>query len=143
MKLLRSILLVVIGAGTTRAGAPATRPAGKHDAGDEVAQVLQRVAPTEPKDSLATFRVEPGFHVELAAAEPRVTDPVDVAWDEDGRMYVCELWNYPGDPKPGEPLGRVRLLQSSKGDVSGTRFFINSLLHSPQLLEKHHRGGGP
>lgn len=113
MKLLPFVVLLMVGVGT--AGAPAA-PAEKAGAADNVANVLQRIGPTEPKASLATFRVEPGFHVELAAAEPQVTDPVDVTWDEDGRMYVCELWNYPGEPKAGEPLGRIRLLRSSKGD---------------------------
>ena len=112
MKLLPFVVLLMVGVGT--AGAPA--PAEKAGPADNVANVLQRIGPTGPEASLASFRVEPGFHVELAAAEPQVTDPVDVAWDEDGRLYVCELWNYPGEPKPGEPLGRIRLLRSSKGN---------------------------
>ena len=83
---------------------------------DDLKQVLVRIPPTEPAESLKTFRTEPGFSVQLVAAEPLVSDPVDIAWDEDGRLYVCEIWNYPGEPRPGEPLGRVRLLTSSRRD---------------------------
>ena len=79
-------------------------------------QMLPRLKPTEPKDALSKFRIAPGFKIELAACEPNVTDPVDIAWDENGKLYVCELWNYPGEPKPGEPLGRVRVLEDTKGD---------------------------
>ena len=88
---------------------------GRQD-GSDVSKLLNRIPPTEPNKSLASFQVESGFHVEMAAAEPLVSDPVDIAWDENGKMYVCELWNYPGEPKPGEPLGRIRLLESTKHD---------------------------
>ena len=83
---------------------------------NDLKQHLVRIPPTDPADSLRSFRPEPGLRVELVAAEPLVSDPVDIAWDEDGRLYVCEIWNYPGEPKPGDPLGRVRLLTSSKED---------------------------
>jgi putative membrane-bound dehydrogenase-like protein len=96
-----------------RLAADVAAPAAPQDLSRE----LPRIPPTEPADSVATFRVADGLKVELVAAEPLVTDPCDVAWDEEGRLYVCELWNYPGEPKAGEPLGRVRLLQSSKGDA--------------------------
>lgn len=79
-------------------------------------QLLPHIPVVPPAESLKHFRVEPGFRIELAEAEPDVADPVDVAFDEIGRMYVCELWNYPGVPKAGEPLGRIRLLTSSHND---------------------------
>ena len=61
-----------------------------------------------------------GFRLDLLAAEPLVTSPVAAAYDEDGRLYVVEMTDYPhvesandkpfaenlGDP----PIGRVRLL---------------------------------
>ncbi len=50
-----------------------------------------------PKDELATFRVAKGFRVELVAAEPDVVDPVAIAFDEDGRLFVAEMRGYPND----------------------------------------------
>jgi len=78
--------------------------------------LLPRLKPTSPEDSLKTFRIEPGFEIELAAAEPNVSDPCAMEWDENGRLFVCELWNYPGHPKPGERLGRIRMLEDLDGD---------------------------
>jgi putative membrane-bound dehydrogenase-like protein len=83
---------------------------------DDLKPHLARIPPTDPSDSLKTFRTDPGLSVEVVAAEPLVSDPVDIAWDEDGRLYVCEIWNYPGEPKTGEPLGRVRLLTRTRPD---------------------------
>ncbi|MDB6056564.1 MAG: Membrane-bound dehydrogenase domain protein, partial [Verrucomicrobiales bacterium] len=73
--------------------------------------------PLTPEQSIATFKTEPGLRIELVAAEPMVVDPVAIAFDEKGQLYVVENRGYPlgpGKGKPGE--GQVVLLQSSKGD---------------------------
>src|SRR5438132_2079476 len=46
--------------------------------------------PLSPEETLATFRLEPGLRIELVAAEPTVVDPVAIAFDEHGRMFVAE-----------------------------------------------------
>lgn len=96
---------------------------------DDLAGQLPRLKPTPPEASLKTFKVEQGFGIELAAAEPEVTDPVAIDFDEDGRMYVCELWNYPDTPKPGGVLGRIRLLE----DTRGTGRFDKSMIFADKL----------
>lgn len=77
---------------------------------------LPHVKALSPSEALSTFKLDAGLKIELAASEPNVADPVDIAFDEDGRMWVAELWNYPGVPREGEPLGRIRLLESTRGD---------------------------
>ena len=58
-------------------------------------QQLPRFAPLEPDAALKSFRVLDGFRMDLLAAEPLVTDPVAAAYDEDGRLYVAEMNDYP------------------------------------------------
>lgn len=73
--------------------------------------------PLAPEQAIASFKIEPGLRVELVAAEPMVVDPVAIAFDEKGQLYVVEDRGYPlgpGKGKPGE--GQVVLLQSSKDD---------------------------
>src|SRR5437762_964436 len=43
---------------------------------------LPRIKPTEPTDAVKTFKVRPGFHIELVAAEPLVIDPIAMCFDE-------------------------------------------------------------
>lgn len=82
-----------------------------------MAELLKPVPPKEPHEVLATFEAAPGFHLELAAHEPLVCSPVAAAFDEDGRMYVAEMRDYPFRPAAGEPpLGRVRMLEDRDGD---------------------------
>src|SRR6516165_9115907 len=74
--------------------------------------------PLSPKEELATFRVPRGFRVELVAAEPQVVDPVAMAFDEDGRIFVAEMRGYPneGIAEGNVSSGKVKLLEDRDGD---------------------------
>jgi glucose/arabinose dehydrogenase len=75
---------------------------------------LPRVPPTEPDKALATFKVKPGFRIELMAAEPLVVDPVAMSFDENGRLFVVEMRDY--SERRAERLGRIRWLEDTDGD---------------------------
>jgi hypothetical protein len=47
------------------------------------------------RDSLKSIHFSDDFHVELVASEPNVMSPVEMAFDEDGKMYVAEIMDYP------------------------------------------------
>jgi putative membrane-bound dehydrogenase-like protein len=82
--------------------------------GDEPPAIKSPLAPTE---SLAHFELAPHLRVELVAAEPEVIDPVSIAFDEDGRLYVVEMRDYPNGPAPGQPpLSTIRLLEDRDHD---------------------------
>lgn len=72
-----------------------------------------------PKDVLASFRTQPGFKLELMAHEPVVEDPVAIAFDADGRLFVAEMRGYmPNTEGTGEDAtnGRVTMLEDADGD---------------------------
>ena len=77
-------------------------------------QDLPRLKPTEPAAALGTFTIKPGFRLELAAAEPLVADPVVMAFDENGRLFVIEMIGY--SEHRDDKLGQVRLLEDTDGD---------------------------
>lgn len=101
--------------------------------------------PLTPAQSLKRFQLEPGFRIELVAAEPLVADPVAMAFDARGRIFVCEIHGYnlegyldaldqnktgvldkavrriPANPEAqrraaGEQYGTVKLLEDLDGD---------------------------
>jgi putative membrane-bound dehydrogenase-like protein len=78
------------------------------------ASELPRVAPLEPAKALKNFVVKPGFRVELAATEPLVVDPIAMAFDEAGRLFVVEMRDY--SERRDERLGRIRLLTDTNHD---------------------------
>src|SRR6266568_6653286 len=75
---------------------------------------LPRMPPVEPGGAIKTFTVKEGFKIELAAAEPLVVDPVAMAFDEQGRLFVVEMRDY--SERRDEKLGRIRMLTDTDGD---------------------------
>src|SRR5262249_59746341 len=74
-------------------------------------------SPLTPEQARAAFRVAPGLRVELVAAEPQIESPVAIAFDEDGRLWVVEMRDYPNGPGRGKkPEGRIRILEDQDGD---------------------------
>lgn len=99
--------------GAENANASATANPGGPPAAEQK-YVLERVPPVEPDKALGTMEVVSGFRIEQVAAEPLVTDPVAMAFDEYGRLYVVEMRDY--SEQADEWLGQIRLLTDEDGD---------------------------
>src|SRR5262245_47389481 len=73
--------------------------------------------PQTPQQSLAAIRTKSNLAVELVAAEPLLDSPVAIDFGPDGKLWVCEMVDYPeGKAGKYEPGGRIRVLESTKGD---------------------------
>lgn len=74
-------------------------------------------SPLQPRESLEHFQLDSGLRIELVAHEPEVIDPIAVRFDEDGRMWVVEMRDYPHGPEEGKPpLSKIRVLTDNDGD---------------------------
>ncbi len=81
---------------------------------EDLSAELPRIPPVEPAHALETFVLQPGFTLDLVAAEPLVNDPVAVDFDADGRMFVAEMRGY--SEQAQERISRIRLLTDTDGD---------------------------
>jgi len=81
---------------------------------EDFAAQLPRIAPLEPAEALKSFKLLPGFRLELVAAEPDVVDPVAICFDERGRMFVVEMRGYSEDRD--KKVSRIRLLEDTDND---------------------------
>jgi putative membrane-bound dehydrogenase-like protein len=77
---------------------------------------LPRYPAVEPKDAIVTWQVKKGFKLQLAANEPQVRSPIAVCFDENGRMFVCEMIDYSEMRDVTPHLGRISMLQDRDGD---------------------------
>jgi putative membrane-bound dehydrogenase-like protein len=69
--------------------------------------------PRPPANEQATFVLaDPELTIELVASEPEVASPVAIAWDEEGRLFVAEMLDYP----TATTSGRIRMLEDRDGD---------------------------
>jgi putative membrane-bound dehydrogenase-like protein len=105
--------------------------------------VNSRTAPPKsPEESLKTIKTEPGIKIELFAAEPLVRDPVAIAFDDRGRMFVVEYGDYPiGPEKGGDPLSRVVYLEDTNHDGRADKrhVFADKLTFAHSLMA--YKGG--
>ncbi|HET7115382.1 MAG TPA: HEAT repeat domain-containing protein [Hanamia sp.] len=92
-----------------------------------------------PEESLKSFYLPKGYHIELVASEPMIKDPVAITWDGDGRMYVAEMLTYMEDADAtGErlPWSRIMLLEDTNhdGKMDKSTVFVDSLL-LPRMMQ--------
>jgi putative membrane-bound dehydrogenase-like protein len=124
MQSIASLILVVAFCSAVHAQDPAKKSAAVR-------------GPLSPAEEAATFRLPPGLKAELVASEPDVESPVAIAFDEDGRLWVVEMQDYPNGPPPGKPAeGRIRVLEDKygRGHYGNAKTFAEHLLFCHGLL---------
>jgi putative membrane-bound dehydrogenase-like protein len=101
---------------TPETPAPAVTTAALAPLPADLAALVAAEKPLTPSQALAAMRPEPGVWVELAAAEPLTGDPVALAWDERGRLFVAENRGYPEGAPDGSPMGVIAMLEDTDRD---------------------------
>ncbi|MEZ6066051.1 MAG: alpha/beta fold hydrolase [Planctomycetaceae bacterium] len=88
---------------------------------------LPRIPPREPPEAMRAFHVAQGLEVVPVATEPLVVDPVAMAFDEAGNLYVAEMRDY--SEQETERLGRIRYLADTDGDgvFDESHLFLDNL----------------
>jgi len=91
------------------------------------------------KESTASIHMPAGYHVELVAADPLTIEPVAIAWDGNGRMYVAEMRTYMQDINgtgEGKPICTIARLEDTNGDgkMDKRTVFIDSLVLPRMIL---------
>ena len=71
------------------------------------------LAPQEAADAMT---VPPGFTVKLLAAEPDVRQPIAMAFDDRGRLWVAEAYSYPVRLPDEEARDRILIFEDTDGD---------------------------
>src|SRR5690349_19612555 len=66
--------------------------------------------PMAPAEAAAKFRMPAGFKATVFAAEPDVQNPIAMAWDSRGRLWVAENYTYAERSKRFELNLRDRIL---------------------------------
>ncbi|MCG8583457.1 MAG: c-type cytochrome [Pirellulales bacterium] len=71
--------------------------------------------PLPPKEAIKKIRVPKGFNITLFAGEPNVMQPIAMAFDDRGRLWVVECYSYPGWQNP-DARDRVIILDDTDRD---------------------------
>ncbi|MEO6750769.1 MAG: PVC-type heme-binding CxxCH protein [Opitutus sp.] len=111
-----SLVGLPLAADTLTTRNPNPSPPAASSAAIDPVKDLPRFLPVEARDAVATWTVKPGFKLQLAAHEPQVRDPIAITFDENGRMFVCEMIDYSERRDAHPHLGRISLLEDKDGD---------------------------
>src|SRR5687768_2450589 len=92
-----------------------------------------------PEESMKSFNLPEGYKLELVASESMLNEPVAIAWDGNGKMYVAEMCTYMQDVDGSgtkEPLGKILLLEDTDNDgkMDKRTVYIDSLVLPRMIL---------
>jgi glucose/arabinose dehydrogenase/mono/diheme cytochrome c family protein len=92
-----------------------------------------------PEATIASVNLPEGYKLELVASESMLNEPVAIAWDGNGRMYVAEMCTYMQDvdgTDTKEPWGKILLLEDTDNDgkMDKRSIYIDSLVLPRMIL---------
>src|SRR6185295_17498933 len=65
--------------------------------------VVATTEPLSPQEQLKKFSLPPGFEIQLVASEPDIVKPMNLAFDDRGRLLCTQSVEYPFPVKDGLP----------------------------------------
>ncbi len=94
--------------------------------GEQGQPLSQMQEPLSPEESLKHWVCPVGFRVELFVSEPDLQGkPICMNWDERGRLWVAETYDYPNELQPaGAGRDRIRICQDTDGDGRADKFTV-------------------
>ena len=109
----------------TEAPAPLPNYVAGRQWGAEGEQIRTMQKPLGPEESLQHLVTLPQFDRKLFAAEPDIAKPIWLAWDERGRLWIAETFDYPNAMQPpGEGHDKIVICEDSDGDGQADRFTV-------------------
>ncbi|NND31086.1 MAG: dehydrogenase [Saprospiraceae bacterium] len=92
--------------------------------------------PKTPEESLASMQLADGFTIDLFASEPHVMDPVEILFDDQGRVFAVEMPDYPFMPELDQGKGRIVQLHDADqdGQIDGRTVFLDSITEATSIL---------
>lgn len=77
---------------------------------------IAKTDPRTPEEEQKSFQLPPGFAIELVAAEPAIRKPINMNFDDHGRLWVTESVEYPfAAPPDRKARDVVKILEDTTG----------------------------
>ncbi len=89
---------------------------------DKFADHIRTTEFQTPEQEMAGFKLPPGFEITLFASEPDITKPINMEFDDRGRLWVSQSSEYPIAAGPGAGRDRISILEDTDGDGRADRF---------------------
>lgn len=80
--------------------------------------------PLSPEESMKLVQVPVGFELQLFASEPDIINPMAIAWDDKGRLYVIETSDYPNEVRKKGGNDKIKILEDTDGDGKADKITV-------------------
>ncbi|MDO9552447.1 PVC-type heme-binding CxxCH protein [Rhodonellum sp.] len=80
--------------------------------------------PLSPEESMKLVQVPVDFELQLFASEPDIVNPMAIAWDDQGRLYVIETEDYPNEVRKEGGNDRIKILEDTNGDGKADKITV-------------------
>lgn len=82
--------------------------------------------PLDPEESKKLIQTPVEFDLHLFASEPDIINPIAMAWDERGRLWIVESVDYPNTFKEtdGQANDRIKICEDTDGDGKADKFTV-------------------
>ncbi|MFO0915761.1 MAG: PVC-type heme-binding CxxCH protein [Pirellulales bacterium] len=102
---------------------------------------MQRPLPAE--ESIKHYVTPQGFHLEQFIADPKLNaKPICMAWDERGRLWIGQTFDYPNELQPpGKGRDQISICEDTDGDWKADKVTVFAKGLSIPTSIAFHRGG--
>jgi putative heme-binding domain-containing protein len=84
---------------------------------DPYGEFVASSKPLTAAEQQKRFRLPPGFEIELVASEPAIIKPINMNFDDRGRLWVTQSVEYPFPAPPGRtPRDTIKVLEGTDGN---------------------------
>ena len=90
----------------------------------------------KPAEAVAKMAIPEGFEVSIFASEPDIAEPIAFSFDDRGRIWVAENFNYRTRREhTDDPVSRIQILEDTDGDgvFDHKKTFIDTLTFTSGL----------
>ncbi|HUG18137.1 MAG TPA: PVC-type heme-binding CxxCH protein [Planctomycetaceae bacterium] len=103
---------------------PNYTPGRQWGAQGEAFNLMQK--PLPPEKSQERYVTPVDFELKLFVSEPDLQGkPIAMSWDERGRLWVCETYDYPNElQSPGQGRDRIRICEDTDHDGRADKFTV-------------------
>ncbi|HWE04655.1 MAG TPA: PVC-type heme-binding CxxCH protein [Tepidisphaeraceae bacterium] len=108
------------------------------------AETIVKADPRDAADEGKSFHLPPGFEAQLVASEPDIHKPINIAFDDRGRLWVTDTVEYPFPVAEGKPTrDTVKILEDFGADGHARKIstFADNLNIPIGVLPQRNRDG--
>ena len=93
-------------------------------ASDQFSRNIRTTDPLSPQEEREKLRLPAGFEIQLFASEPDIAKPLNMSFDNKGRMWLTQSYEYPFADTTGVGKDKISILEDTDGNGSADKITV-------------------